>query len=178
MNQIILEATKNILEKNLKINTQPFNQFPVIVVYDLECELTKNIWEWYAENLKNRENSEVIIFEEIEAEVLKEKLMSLPEFSTVVLIQSRDFRLDDFRIRLNLHNKWVWCLEHNHLIYLKPGESDTYIDAIIYRWEEYNRLSNKFKDISDNAGTAKIVCHNRDTLEISGGFEDMKQNIL
>jgi hypothetical protein len=177
MNQIILEATKKILEKNLKINTEPFNQFPVIVVYDLECELTKNIWEWYAENLKNRENSEVIIFEEIEAVVLKEKLMSLPEFSSVVLIQSRDFRLDDFRIRLNLHNKWVWCLEHNHLIYLKSGESDTYIDAIKYRWEEYNRLSNKFKDISDNAGTAKIVCHNWDTLEISGGFEDMKQNI-
>jgi hypothetical protein len=43
MNQIILEATKNILEKNLKINTEPFNQFPVIVVYDLECELTKSI---------------------------------------------------------------------------------------------------------------------------------------
>jgi len=177
MNQKILEATKNILEINLEINKEPYSNNPIIVVYDLECELTKNIWEWYRENLQNRANSEVIIFEEIESLVLKEKLMNLPEDSTVVLVQSRDFRLDDFRIRLNLHNKWVGCMEHNHLIYLREGESDTYINAIWYKWEEYNRLSTKFKNISDNAETAKIICHNWDTLEISGGFEDMKQNI-
>lgn len=177
MNQKILDATKNILEKNLEIGNSPYSENPVIVVYDTECELTKNIGEWYRENLKNRENSQVIIFEEIEAEVLKEKLMSLPKNSTVVLVQSRDFRLDDFRIRLNLHNKWVGCLEHNHLIYLREWEEDTYIDAISYRWEEYDRLSNKFKDICDTAQTAKFICHNGDTLEISGGFEDMKQNI-
>lgn len=177
MNQKILDATKNILEKNLEINQVPYSENPVVVVYDLECELTKNIWEWYRENLKNRKNCEVIIFEEIEASVLKEKLMSLPENSTVVLVQSRDFRLDDFRIRLNLHNKWVGCLEHNHLIYLHEGEDETYIDAIEYRWEEYDRLSTKFKDICDNAESAKIICNNWDTLEISGWFEDMKQNI-
>jgi hypothetical protein len=105
MNQKILDATKNILEKNLEINTNPYSEYPVIVVYDLECELTKSIGEAYAENLKSRENSQVIVFEEIEASVLKERLMSLPENSTVVLVQSRDFRLDNFRIRLNLHNQ-------------------------------------------------------------------------
>lgn len=177
MNQIILEATKNILEKNLEINSSPYCDFPVIVVYDLECELTKNIWEAYKQNLENRKNSEVIIFEEIKAEDLKEKLMNLQEHSTVVLVQSRDFRLDEFRIRLNLHNKCVGCMEHNHLIYLRKWEENTYIDAISYRWKEYDRLSTKFKNISDNAQTAKIICHNWDTLEISGWFEDMKQNI-
>ena len=104
MNQKILDATKNILEKQLNINYKVFSENPVVVVYDCECELTKSIWEWYRENLLSRENSEVIIFEEIEPLVLKEKLMNLPEKSTVVLVQSRDFRLDDFRIRLNLHN--------------------------------------------------------------------------
>jgi hypothetical protein len=43
MNQKILEATKNILEINLEINKKPYSNNPVIVVYDLECELTKNI---------------------------------------------------------------------------------------------------------------------------------------
>ena len=36
-------ATKNILEINLEINKEPYSNNPVIVVYDLECELTKNI---------------------------------------------------------------------------------------------------------------------------------------
>lgn len=177
MNQELIQATKHILEDNLKINKFPFSDQLIVVVYDDDCELTKNIWEAYKINLLWNDNSEIILFSNISAENLKEKLMNLPEFSTVVLVQSRDFRLDNFRIRLNLHNKWVWCLEHNHLIYLKEGESDNYIDALGYRGYEYNRLSHKFKLISDTAHTATIICHNWDTLEISGGFEDMKQNI-
>jgi hypothetical protein len=45
MNQKILDATKNILEKNLEINSYPYNENPVVVVYDIECDLTKNIGE-------------------------------------------------------------------------------------------------------------------------------------
>jgi hypothetical protein len=43
MNQKVLEATKNILDINLEINQEPYSNYPVVVVYDLECELTKII---------------------------------------------------------------------------------------------------------------------------------------
>jgi|TARA_Y100001960_G_C13931196_1_gene474567 hypothetical protein len=78
---------------------------------------------------------------------------------------------------MTLHKAGVGCLEHNHLSYLKEGESETYINAISYQGDEFSRLSNVFKEISDNANTAKIICKDGKTLEISGGFEDMKQNI-
>ncbi len=177
MNQKILQATKDILEKNLQINEIPYSEQKIVVVYDTECTLAQEIGEAYKENLQSISNSEVINIWEIDKEELKEKLLSLVKDSTVVLVQSTNFRLDDFRIRMTLHKAWVWCLEHNHLSYLKETESETYINAISYQWEEFSRLSNVFKDISDNAQTAKIVCKDGKTLEISGGFEDMKQNI-
>jgi len=43
MKEKIIQATKHILEDNLKINELPFSEQPVIVVYDNKCELTKNI---------------------------------------------------------------------------------------------------------------------------------------
>lgn len=177
MNQKIIQATKDILEKNLEIWVSPYKEQKVIVVYDHECKLAKEIWEAYKYNLESRKNSEVINIAEIAKEDLKNKLLELPENSTVVLVQSTNFRLDDFRIRMTLHKAWVGCLEHNHLSYLKDDQFDTYINAISYKWEEFQRLSTKFKNISDSAQTAKIICSDGKTLEISGGFEDMKQNI-
>jgi hypothetical protein len=47
---------------------------------------------------------EIIIFLENEKEILKEKLMTLEIDSTVILVQSTNFRLDNFRLRLNLKN--------------------------------------------------------------------------
>lgn len=177
MNEKVLQATKDILEKNLQIEESPYKEQKVIVVYDCECSLAQEIGEAYKQNLQNRDNSEVINIWEINKNELKEKLLSLKTNSTVVLVQSTNFRLDDFRIRMTLHKAGVGCLEHNHLSYLKEGESETYINAISYQGDEFSRLSNVFKEISDNANTAKIICKDGKTLEISGGFEDMKQNI-
>jgi len=47
---------------------------------------------------------EIINFDEIENNILKDKLMRLESGSTVILVQSTNFRLDDFRLRLNLKN--------------------------------------------------------------------------
>ena len=64
MKQKVLEATKNILEKNMEINKSPFCDKKIVLVYDKDSELSILIWEAYAENLKNISNSEVIIFDE------------------------------------------------------------------------------------------------------------------
>jgi len=173
-----IEATKNILEKNLKILEKPFCEKKIVLVYDTDSKLSKILWESYADNIKsyNNLNTEIIIFWEIEKEILKEKLMNLEADSTVVLVQSTNFRLDDFRLRLNLKNQWVWCIEHNHLAYIRDSEIANYANAIEYRTPYYVELSNKLKEKFDKADELIVVSKNWEKLICKGGFENMKQN--
>jgi len=174
--QKFLEATKNILEKNLEIIKKPYSEKKVVLVYDDKSLLSRSLSKWYIDNLKNYNNSEVINFENIEKEELKNKLLWLEENSTVILVSSTNFRLDNFRIRLNLHNAWIGCLEHNHLWYMKDEELENYADAIEYRTPYYIKLSNELKNISDNANTLEIECNDWSILKFEWWFEDMKQN--
>lgn len=178
MKNKFLQATKDILEKNLKILEKPFCDKKVVLVYDTDSKLSKILWEAYSKNLNNlgEYNTEIIIFWEIEKNILKEKLMNLEKDSTVILVQSTNFRLDDFRLRLNLKNQWVWCIEHNHLWYIKDEEIETYANAIEYRTPFYVKLSNNLKQKFDKADKVEFVSKNWNKLIASWGFEDMKQN--
>ena len=171
-----LESTKNILEKNLMINDSRYNDKSIILVYDLSSPVSTELSKWYISNLKNRKNTEMIEFENIDTEILKSKLLWLEEGSTVILVQSTNFRLDNFRIRLNLNNAWVWCLEHRHLAYLYDDQVENYADSIEYRWDYYNKVWWRLKELSDRANTMKFVCKDWSILNVDGGFEDMKLN--
>ena len=144
----------------------------------INSKLSKVLSEAYISNLEKYENLdiEIINFDEIDKFDLKNKLLSLKQNSTVVLVQSTNFRIEDFRIRMSLHKAWVWCLEHNHLSYMKDNETENYIDAIEYKTPYYNELSNNLKDLSDIANSMEIVSKSWSNLKLEWGFEDMKQN--
>jgi hypothetical protein len=99
----LLVATKNILEKNLNILEKPYSDNEIILIYDLESPLSKLVSEAYIKNLENI-YSEVIDINTVDKDELIKRLWSLKENSTVILVQSTNFRLDNFRIRLQLHN--------------------------------------------------------------------------
>lgn len=168
-------STKNILENNLKIYGE-YKDFPVVLVYDLDSTLSTEISKWYIKNLRSLANAKLINFDTIDKTELKNLLLSLEKNSTVILVQSTNFRLEDFRIRVSLHKRWVWCLEHNHLAYIKDEEVENYASAIEYKTPYYEELSNKLKNLSDNAVTMDFVCNDWSKLHINGRFEDMKQN--
>ena len=170
------QATKAILEKNLELLKAPYSEKKIVLVYDLNSPLSKELSEGYIKNLEDNPNAEIINFNEISKIDLKEKLLSLSENSTVVLVQSTNFRIEDFRIRMSLHKAWVWCLEHNHLGYMKDDEIENYADAIEYRTPYYEQLSQSLKDKADKAETMKIECHDGSVFLLEWGFEDMKQN--
>jgi hypothetical protein len=48
----LLIATKNILEKNLKIRNVPYSENEIILVYDLESPLSILVANAYIENFK------------------------------------------------------------------------------------------------------------------------------
>ena len=73
-------------------------------------------------------------------EEIKNELITLPKWSIVVLIQSTNFRLSTFRIRLELFHLGIHVLEFNHLAYISQKEFDTFQNSLIYRTDEYLRM--------------------------------------
>jgi aminopeptidase len=173
---LALNATKDILEKNLKIYDERVKDKKVVLVYDLESKLSTFVANWYIENLKNNKNAIIININDIEKENLKVMLLSLEKFSMVILVQSTNFRLDEFRLRLNLKNSNIGCIEHNHLIYMKDKEIQTYLKAISYKWEFFEKLSNNLKNLFDNGRSLEIIWKEWNIFKVTEGFEDMKQN--
>jgi hypothetical protein len=102
----LFEATKNILEKNLTIDESPYSENELILIYDDESELSRLVSNAYITNLKNRK-SEIINIKDVDKEDLIKRLWEIKANSTVILVQSTNFRLDNFRIRLQLHNNDV-----------------------------------------------------------------------
>jgi aminopeptidase len=100
------QATKDILEKNLKILEKPYSDNEILLIYDLESQLSILLSEAYIKNLEDI-NSEIIDINKSNKEELIKRLWELKENSTVILVQSTNFRLDNFRIRLQLHNNNV-----------------------------------------------------------------------
>jgi len=178
MKNKFLQATKHILEDNLEILKEPYSKNKVVLVYDKDSKLASILAEAYIQNLESYKDLdiELIDFNKIKKSDLREKLISLSKNSTVILVQSTNFRLEDFRIRMTLHKAWVWCLEHNHLAYIKDNEIENYADVIEYKTPYFKKLSAKLKEISDNAKSLTIISKSWDKLIFEGGFEDMKQN--
>lgn len=195
LEQKLSQATKDILIKNLKIIEKPFSEQKKILVFDKNSILSEKIADAYLKKILEIEKSwknffikflekiwlkkqrfEFFNFDETNKEKLKEKLLNLEKNSTVILVQSTNFRLDNFRIRLNLHNRWIWCLEHNHLWYIESEQYETYANCIKYRTDYYLALSNWLKEKADKADEIVIECHDWSILKWTGGFEDMKQN--
>ena len=195
LEQKLSQATKDILIKNLKITEKSFSEQKKILVFDKNSILSEKIADAYLKKILEIEKSwknffikflekiwlkkqrfEFFNFDETNKEKLKEKLLNLEKNSTVILVQSTNFRLDNFRIRLNLHNRWIWCLEHNHLWYIESEQYETYANCIKYRTDYYLALSNWLKEKADKADEIVIECHDWSILKWTGGFEDMKQN--
>ncbi len=177
MKEKFLEATKNILKKNLEIEKSPFCNNKIVLIYDKNSKLSILLWEAYEQNLKNNSNAEIIVFSDMtNAQELQNFLLSLTKDSTVILVQSTNFRIENFRIRMSLFRNGVWCLEHNHLGYIRENEIENYADVIEYKTPYYKKLSEKLKKISDWAKSLKIVSKDRNIIEFLWGLEDMKQN--
>lgn len=97
-------------------------------------------------------------------ESIKNELISLPKDSIVILVQSTNFRLSTFRIRLELFHRGIHVVEHNHLAYIPESQFDTFIDSLVYRTDEYVRLENVFTNLVKNATSTRVQSVNGNIL--------------
>jgi aminopeptidase len=126
--------------------------------------ITENINVWLDHHKKIEVKNEEVVVIDPQIESIKNSLTSLPKNSIVILVQSTNFRLSTFRIRLELFHRWIHVVEHNHLAYIKEIEYDTFIDSLIYRTDEYLRLEHEFSKLSKWASESEIISSNGSVL--------------
>lgn len=95
----------------------------------------------------------------------------------VILIQSASFRLDDFRIRIELFKRGLATVEHLHLERATDEKQIAiYVEALAYDPAWYVRIGHALKERIDRAVTAKVICAGT-TLSYEGGMETAKLNV-
>ncbi|RTL52106.1 MAG: hypothetical protein EKK46_11395 [Rhodocyclaceae bacterium] len=101
-----------------------------LVVADGQCGLARTLTEAYRRCLPD---GVFIDFDAVTPETVLAAFGRLGADDLVVLIQSTNFRLEAFRIRVELFKRGLKVIEHPHLIRMKEGEEvRRYIDALAY----------------------------------------------
>ncbi len=102
-----------------------------------EHNIEENKRVWLDHHIIKKTETDTMIDPQIED--IKNALISLPAWSIVILVQSTNFRLSTFRIRLELFNLGIHVVEFNHLAYIPEWEFTTFITSLSYQTDEYVR---------------------------------------
>jgi len=145
-----------------------------LVVFDERTPLAKLIAAAYRAALPE---ARFMDFEASGKEGFFEAIDAMSPGDLVVLIQSASFRLDDFRIRIELFKRGLATVEHLHLERATDDRQiAVYVDALAYDPSYYVRLGRALKERLDRASTAKVLCDGT-TLAYEGGMEPAKLNV-
>ena len=171
-NELLAKATQNVRD----IITQALLLQPgenVLVIYDTENDLTNILTEAYRAALPN---ATFLDFNTMSKEETIAAIDSMKANDLVVLIQSSNFRLDDFRIRLHLFKQKFKVIEHNHLYRNSEAVWDVYIDALAYDPDWYRGLGRRLQSKLTGTDTLTIEALGS-TLTVTGGLESPKPNL-
>jgi hypothetical protein len=149
------------------------NTKKTLIVYDTHFGLTDILTSAYKKILPS---STFLDFDSKNREEIIDIFNSLHEGDMVVLIQSTNFLLNEFRIRLHLFNKNLKVIEHMHLARNDESMWSTYVDSLEYDTNWYPIVAPKLKKVLDNSKNL-IISGLDATLTINGELESAKLNI-
>lgn len=169
---LVAIATKNVTDMVTIALQHDANQ-KALVIYDTENELTNILTTAYRVALPK---AEFLDFGTHTKEEVIRSIDALSPKDLVVLIQSSDFRLNEFRIRIHLFQQKLKVIDHQHLYRNEPDSWQTYIDALAYDplWYRTTGLKLKERLMKSDLISFESGAH---TLSISGGVEIPKLNI-
>ncbi len=171
---LIAIATKNIRDiLNLSIKFERGAANKALVIYDTNNGLTNILVAAYRQALPE---AKFVDFDTVDKQAIMAEFAELRPKDLVVMIQSSNFRLDDFRIRIHLFSKKLKVIEHMHLYRNDPAVWDVYINALEYDANWLNTASSKVKERLHTAQEFKIASLDRELI-VTGGLEIPKLNI-
>ena len=144
-----------------------------LVVYDRDSSLSRALETAYRLALPG---ATFLDFAEAGAAGTRAAIEALSPGDFVALVQSQNFRLDDFRVRIELFKRGLTTVEHGHLARLPEEQESTYVDSLAYDPGYYLPLGARLKARLDHAESATVVCEGT-RLEYRTGFEPAKLNV-
>ncbi len=171
---LITIATKNIkdiLDLSIKFERGGTNK--ALVVYDTDNGLTNILVAAYRAVLPE---AKFVDFATVDKQTIMAEFDQLVPNDVVVMVQSSNFRLDDFRIRIHLFNKKLKVIEHMHLYRNSESVWDVYVNSLAYDSQWFHTVSSMIVNKLQSAEQFKLTSLDCQ-LVIDGGVENPKLNI-
>ncbi len=172
MNTLSLLASKNlgdILRDAICLQSSEKS----LVIYDTEAPLTQIILDGYRGALVE---AEFLDFASVTPEQIMQRISLCNPGDLVVVLQSTNFRLNEFRLRIELFQRGLKTIEHVHLKRIPEDQFERYINALAYDVSMYRPLGNGLKNILEKAEEVVVTCSGT-KLVYQGGMETAKLNV-
>ena len=148
-----IDLAENNIRDVLSFAIEYKSRDAAIVVWDGESELSVALTQAYRRCLPD---AKFIEFDPAESDAVLAAFEELTPGDLVVLIQSTSFRLDAFRIRVELFKRSLKVIEHPHLARLPGPEGLIYIDSLAYDRDYYRGVGRALKERIDRTKVAII----------------------
>jgi len=168
-----VDAATRHLHDVLRIALEHGPAQQALVVYDTRTALARALLEGYRRNLPH---ATFVDFDSVSAEAVLAAFRAMAAHDLVVLLQSSNFRLDGFRIRVELFKLDLKVIEHVHLSRMPGMQREHYIDALAYDPAYFRGTGRALKERIDRAPHGRVVGVG-ETLTFASPFEPAKLNI-
>ncbi|TFW28506.1 hypothetical protein [Massilia horti] len=166
------EAEKHLRDVlNIAIEHGPSHA--ALVVYDSRTGLSRALTEAYRRNLPG---ADFIDFDSMAPDDVLAAFKRMAPKDLVVLVQSTNFRLEAFRIRVELFKLGLKVIEHVHLSRMPGAQSEHYIEALSYDPAYFRGVGKALKARIDAAPSGR-VCGGGEELVFASPFEPAKLNV-
>src|SRR5471032_2078160 len=145
-----------------------------LVVYDTRCDLNLALTAAYRQAAPD---ATFVDFDAVTPEQVLAAFALMQAGDLVVLVQSTSFRLEAFRIRIELFKRGLKVIEHVHLSRM-PGEQGLhYIASLAYDPAYYRGVGHALKARIDSARSGVVDSGDGARLVFGSAFESAKLNI-
>ena len=144
-----------------------------LVVFDTRSDLAITLTAAYRCCLPT---AVFVDFDAVSPEAVFAEFAKLTPSDLVVLIQSTNFRLEAFRIRVELFKRSLKVIEHPHLGRMQGEQADYYIESLAYDPVYFRGVGNALKQRIDRAAFGEIDSGG-ERLVLGSPFESAKLNV-
>jgi leucyl aminopeptidase (aminopeptidase T) len=144
-----------------------------LVVFDSRTGLSRALTEAYRRNLPG---ATFIDFDAAAPDEVLAAFRRMAPKDLVVLVQSTNFRLEAFRIRVELFKLGLKVIEHVHLSRMPGAQAEHYIEALAYDPAYFRGVGKALKARIDAAPGGRVVGDGEE-LVFASPFEPAKLNV-
>lgn len=168
-----VDAAQAHLRDILHIAVEHASPHAALVVHDGRTGLARALIEGYRRNLPD---ATFLDFDSVAPGEVLAAFKRMRAGDLVVLVQSTNFRLEAFRIRVELFKLGLKVIEHVHLSRMPGAQAEHYIEALAYDPAYFRGVGKALKARIDAAPGARVVGDDAE-LVFASALEPAKLNV-